>query len=224
MAGQWALEYAIQFGHVLPALARWNMPIALGGTSNHLRRSALLRCGGWDAWNVTEDADLGLRFARSGLRVETISPPTFEKPPQKLQVWLAQRSRWLKGFVQTWLVLMRHPAKAMREMGTGAFLSMQLTLGGAILSALAHGPWALWCLFCLVSPQLSLGPVSVVALAVSYICGIAVAWAAPGPRDGARLFHVLTLPLYWPLQSIAMGRALFGMFRCPHFWAKTPHD
>ena len=66
LSRQWALEYAIQFGRVLPALAHYGLPIALGGTSNHFKRSKLVEAGGWDAWNVTEDADLGLRLARCG--------------------------------------------------------------------------------------------------------------------------------------------------------------
>lgn len=141
IAGQWALEYAVQFGRLLPGQARLGLPIALGGTSNHFRRGALLRAGGWDAWNVTEDADLGLRLARAGLRVGMIRPPTLEAPPDGLLVWVNQRSRWLKGFVQTWLVVMRRPRAAMREMGLAGFAAMQLTLGAGAwtLGAVAGG-------------------------------------------------------------------------------------
>ncbi|KDA02506.1 glycosyl transferase group 2 family protein [Hyphomonas oceanitis SCH89] len=224
LSRQWALEYAIQFGRVLPALANYGLPIALGGTSNHFKRSKLVEAGGWDAWNVTEDADLGLRLARCGARVGVISPPTLEAPPRHASVWLAQRSRWLKGFLQTWLVLMRTPLSAAREMGWGGFLSMQLTLGAAILSALVHGPWALWCLVCLLAPGLHLGTLGTCLMVVSYIIGIATGLAAPR-RDGAgAIAAALTSPVYWPLQSIAMARALYGLWHQPHFWAKTPHD
>jgi len=117
IAGQRALEYAVQFGRLLPAQARLGLPIAPGGTSNHFRRRALTSAGGWDAWNVTEDADLGLRLARTGWRVGMIATPTQEAPPEALLVWINQRSCWLKGFLQTWLVVMRRPRAAMREMG-----------------------------------------------------------------------------------------------------------
>tara|TARA_R110001606_G_scaffold222909_2_gene370871 strand:+ start:3082 stop:4530 length:1449 start_codon:yes stop_codon:yes gene_type:complete len=224
LSRQWALEYAIQFGRVLPALALYGLPIALGGTSNHFKRTKLVEVGGWDAWNVTEDADLGLRLARHGASVGVIAPPTLEAPPQRAGVWLAQRSRWLKGFLQTWLVLMRTPFSASREMGLGGFLSMQLTLGAAILSALVHGPWALWCLVCVIMPGLHLGTLGTCLMLVSYIMGIATGLAAPR-RDGAgAIAAALTSPFYWPLQSIAMGRALYGLWHQPHFWAKTPHD
>lgn len=224
LSRQWALEYAIQFGRVLPALAHYGLPIALGGTSNHFKRAKLVEAGGWDAWNVTEDADLGLRLARRGARVGVIAPPTLEAPPRRGGVWLAQRSRWLKGFLQTWLVLMRAPYTAAREMGLGGFLSMQLTLGAAILSALVHGPWALWCLACLLVPGLHLGTMGTCLMLASYTIGIATGLAAPR-RDGAgAIAAALTSPVYWPLQSIAMGRALYGLWHQPHFWAKTPHD
>ncbi|MEZ5955410.1 MAG: glycosyltransferase family 2 protein [Hyphomonas sp.] len=223
LSRQWALEYAIQFGLILPALARLGLPIALGGTSNHFRRSVLRGVGGWDAWNVTEDADLGLRLARLGWRVGTISSPTLEAPPEKGRVWLAQRSRWLKGFVQTWLVLMRDPAGAFRSLGAGGFASVQLTLGAAILSALVHGPWMLWCLACLASPGLTLGPVGMAGLVLSLVTGALSAALAPGRPLWCKAGDILTLPLYWPLQTLAMVRALWSLVRRPHYWAKTPH-
>ena len=223
LPAQWALEYAIQFGRILPALARLGLPIALGGTSNHFNRARLVEAGGWDAWNVTEDADLGLRLARRGAHVGMIAPPTLEAPPEQIRVWLAQRSRWLKGFLQTWLVLMRTPAASLREMGLAGFVSMQLTLGAAILSAVVHGPWALLCLFCLCVPDVSLGPLGTGVMLVSYVAGVVTGVAAPGGWGWRPLIVALTAPLYWPLQTVAMARALYGLCHAPHFWAKTPH-
>ena len=223
IAGQWALEFAVQFGRLLPGLVRQRLPVMLGGTSNHFRRAALVQAGGWDAWNVTEDADLGLRLAREGLKVGMIAPPTLEAPPEGLLVWINQRSRWLKGFLQTWLVVMRRPGEAVREMGLAGFVSMQLTLGAAILSALVHGPWAVWLALCAFLPGLAMGPAFLTLAAVSYAAGIAMALWAPGRKDWRRWVLAVSLPLYWPLQSAAMVRAICGLARCPHFWAKTPH-
>ncbi|KCZ53143.1 glycosyltransferase family 2 protein [Hyphomonas pacifica] len=224
LARHWALEYAIQFNRVMPALARLGAPIALGGTSNHFRRSALEEVGGWDAWNVTEDADLGLRFARQGKSVGVIAPPTLEAPPERFYIWLGQRSRWLKGFLQTWLVLMRNPGAAVREMGLGGFVSMQLTLGASILSAFTHLPWLIWCLLCIASPALNLGPVSWSILVATYGVGAVSACLVPRGVMRLRFVDVLTLPLYWPLQSVAMARAVYSLIRTPHHWVKTPHD
>lgn len=223
IAGQWALEYAVQFRRLLPGQARLGLSLALGGTSNHFRRAALEGAGGWDAWNVTEDADLGLRLARAGLRVGMIAPPTREAPPEQLLVWVNQRSRWLKGFVQTWLVVMRRPREAVRELGLAGFAAMQLTLGAAILSALVHGPWAVWLALALLLPGVGVAPAFLMLAAASYAAGMAMALAAPGKKDWRRLVLAATLPVYWPLQSIAMGRAIYGLAKCPHFWAKTPH-
>ncbi len=223
IAGQWSLEYAVQFGALMPGLARLGLPMALGGTSNHFRTAALRAAGGWDPWNVTEDADLGFRLARQGWRVGVIHAPTLEAPPARFGVWLAQRSRWLKGFLQTWLVLMRRPRRSWRELGPAGFLTMQATLGGAILAALVHGPWALWALACAASPGLNLGPFWTTLAVSGYVAGIALALAAPGRLTAGRVFLALTQPAYWPLHTLAMARAIYGLVRCPHFWAKTPH-
>ncbi len=223
ISAHWALEYAIQFGLILPGLARLQAPIMLGGTSNHFRRRALEDAGGWDAWNVTEDADLGLRFARLGLPVGMIAPPTLEAPPEKFGVWLAQRSRWLKGFLQTWGVLMRDPAGLWRDLGAAKFIALHLSLSGAIASALVHGFWALWCVYCWLSPDAALGFFGLTFTALAYCVNAAIAWTAPSPKKWRRAGLILTLPLYWPLQTLAMMRALYGLFRAPQFWAKTPH-
>ncbi|MFN3312750.1 MAG: glycosyltransferase family 2 protein [Hyphomonas sp.] len=224
LAAQWALEYAVQFGRLMPGLAALGLPIALGGTSNHFRRSWLETAGAWDPWNVTEDADLGLRLARLGLKVGMIHPPTLEAPPEKSGVWMAQRSRWLKGYLQTWLVIMRRPQAAIGELGFGGFVSIQLTLASSLLSALVHGPWALWLLASLAVPGLAPWPVFLALAGASYLSGVVLALAAPGRGGFGRLLLALSQPLYWPLQTLAMGRALYSLMRRPHYWAKTPHE
>lgn len=224
LARHWALEYAIQFNRLMPALARLGLPIALGGTSNHFRKADLMAVGGWDAWNVTEDADLGLRLARLGRRIGVIAPATVEVPPGKLDVWIGQRSRWLKGFLQTWLVLMRDPQAAISSMGVSGFLSMQLMLGGTILSALVHLPWLAWCLVCLLSPEAEVSLFSWSVLGLSWTLGMATALSVPRSAFGLRLWDLLSVPLYWPLQSVAVLRALYSLARRPHYWVKTPHE
>ena len=223
ISAQWGLEYDVQFGLLLPALAQSGFPIPLGGTSNHFRRSALEAAGGWDAWNVTEDADLGLRFARMGKRIGVIAPPTLEEAPEKLNIWTAQRSRWIKGFIQSWLVLMRNPARSLRDMGPTGWLAMQLTLGGAILSAMLAGPMAIWLALCLLLPGLNLGIAGAGLLICGYGVNVIAALTATNSQSANRLRSVATLPLYWPLLTIATARALYGLARTPHFWAKTPH-
>ncbi|MEO1405839.1 MAG: glycosyltransferase [Pseudomonadota bacterium] len=221
-AGQWGLEYDVHFGLVVPALADARLPIALGGTSNHFRVDVLKAVGGWDAWNVTEDADLGLRFARLGWKVSSISPPTLEEAPEKLSVWTAQRSRWIKGYIQTWAVLMTRPLDVAAEVGVRGYLCTHLLLAGAILSACLHGPLFIWCLASLAIPGMGVGGISLAVVSLGYLVSAVSAILAPGNRRH-RWLLVMTLPIYWPLLSIAATRAIVELFRSPYSWAKTPH-
>ena len=123
LAGQFDVEYAIHFNVWLPFQSRLGVRSRSGGTSNYFRRRALVAAGGWDAWNVTEDADLGLRLARFGGRAAMITQPTYEEAPFRLQHWFNQRTRWMKGHVQTWLVLMRRALHGGKRHGLVAIRS-----------------------------------------------------------------------------------------------------
>lgn len=224
LARQFAAEYAIQFREVLPLLARLGLPLPLGGSSNHFRTDVLRAIGGWDAYNVTEDADLGYRLAREGYKSGVIGPPTQEEAPVSFGAWFNQRARWIKGHMQTWLVLMRDPVRSAREMGLGAFLAMQLMLGGGILAALAHGPLAFIVLTAALSPYDILKPEDF-ALAVFGYC-VALFAALTACALSNSLSHAraaLTMPLYWPLSSLAALKALYDLVFKPHHWSKTMH-
>jgi hypothetical protein len=221
LAAQFEIEYAIHFRVWLPFLARIGAPLALGGTSNFFRRDALVKAGGWDAWNVTEDADIGLRLARLGYRATMITPRTDEEAPAKLKPWFNQRTRWMKGYLQTWLVLNRAPVNAARGMGLSGYLLTQVTLGGSLLAAMAHAPLVMWTAASLVMLS-GIDPWHVVLFGLGY--GSALAAALVSGARHASLLNLLTLPFYWPLQSVAMARALVEMKLRPHHWAKTPHS
>lgn len=223
LATHWALEYAVQFGLILPSMALYRLPILIGGTSNHFRKSALQALGGWDSFNVTEDADLGMRMARAGLLCGTIAPPTYEDAPQHLNVWLAQRTRWIKGFIQTWLVLMRSPGKTLNQMGALRFAIMQITLGGAIVTPIAHLPCLLFLALVFASADLALGVCGAGLLISALVVNFSADVLAPGAWTWRRWVAVLTRPIYWPLHSIAAYRAFWELARAPFFWAKTPH-
>ncbi|HEV7462372.1 MAG TPA: glycosyltransferase family 2 protein [Methyloceanibacter sp.] len=135
---QFTIEYCALFDALLPALDRLKLPIPLGGTSNHFRASALKWLMAWDPFNVTEDADLGMRLARSGYRCQVLQSTTYEGAPRRFMSWLRQRTRWLKGYVQTWLVHLRSPRTLWRELGPVGFFAFQITVGGTVLSALVH--------------------------------------------------------------------------------------
>lgn len=136
---------------------------------------------------------------------------------------MAQRSRWLTGYLQTWLVVMRHPWTGIGELSLVGVLSIQLTLESALLSALVHSPWALWLLASLVFPALAPWPVFLSVAGASCLSGLLLALAAQGRAGPGRLLLALSQPFYWPPQTLAMARALYGLLRRPHYWAKTPH-
>lgn len=223
---QFAFEYAAQFETLLPALHRLGAPFPLGGSSNHFRMDALKRLGGWDAHNVTEDADLGFRLAAAGLRCGLLSTPTWEEPPHRLKDWIPQRSRWVKGHLQTWLVHMRRPAAG----GVRRFLAIQATLGLGVVSAAAHGPLAA---LLLVDVLLRLTGLREPPLGAEEGALLIASWSTAlasmllGARRAAvriswrNAFHA---PFYWPLHSIAAARALWQLFRAPFHWEKTPHE
>ena len=220
---QFALEYAAHFHALLPLYARLRWPLPLGGTSNHFRASALRRAGGWDAWNVTEDADLGFRLHALGYRCNVIAPLTLEEAPTRIWPWVCQRSRWLKGYAQTLAV---HSRTGSAEGGQRNRLALTLTLGAALLSALLHAPLAAACVIGLISGGVGDGAAPLYAgfLVTGYAA--AAACAAVGMRRAGlnlRLTDLLTMPLYWPLQSWAAVRALYQLVTRPYFWDKTEH-
>jgi cellulose synthase/poly-beta-1,6-N-acetylglucosamine synthase-like glycosyltransferase len=221
---QFAAEYAIQFREILPFLADLDLPLPLGGASNHFRTSAVRAAGGWDAFNVTEDADLGYRLARDGWRTGVIGPPTWEEAPATFAAWRRQRTRWIKGHMQTWLVLMRNPWRSAREMGWRGFLAMQLILGGGVIAAFAHGPLAFIVLIAMLSPYDLLGRADFILALFGYCAAVFAALSAcalSGSLNHARA--ALTMPLYWPLSTVAAAYALFELVFRPHHWAKTAH-
>lgn len=228
-----ALEYSALFRGILPWLAGRNLLLPLGGTSNHFRRDVLEKVGAWDPYNVTEDADLGMRLVRFGYRTGTIRSPTYEDAPEDLRTWLPQRTRWFKGWAQTWFVHMRQPFVTMREVGFGSFVMAQILFAGLVLSALAH-PFML--AFGLMgAARLTLGEVTTPAHPVLYVFDIAnvllgyttfltLGWLTmkANERKGFWKLALLT-PVYWAMMSLAAFRSFWQLYRRPHHWEKTPH-
>ncbi len=235
IARQFMLEYAALFDAMLHALVRMRLPVPLGGTSNHFPRATLEALGGWDAYNVTEDADLGIRIARIGGVVAVLDSTTFEEAPDSLGVWIRQRTRWLKGFMQTWLVHMRHPLRLWRELGAKGFVGFNAYLGGIVLSALIHPifllafVWEATFGWLFVFPDTALGSfllaLSTFVLVGGYVSGMAIAGLAAKRRGLLGLLpHLLLMPFYWLLISVAAYRALLQLMSKPYLWEKTPHS
>ena len=224
-----AIEYSALFRLLLPALERMGLPIPLGGTSNHIRVEALKRAGGWDAFNVTEDADLGMRLAYFGYRTRMLPSLTLEEAPIALGGWLKQRTRWVKGYIQTWLVFMRDPSGLRRQLGTRGYYGFQLFVGAPALTFLLAPLF--WLAFLLGLTGLmphALPPALLALCAVSFLGGMLSHWLFA--RTVIRLekwqnmgLALLAYPFYWLLHSLAAARALWQLATAPHYWDKTTH-
>ncbi|MCX7312861.1 MAG: glycosyltransferase [Alphaproteobacteria bacterium] len=230
LTGLFTAEYAGLFDVFLPGLAARKLPLPLGGSSNHFRTDVLRRVGAWDPYNMTEDADLGMRLVRFGYRTAVIRSTTYEEAPAHFGPWLRQRTRWFKGWMQTWLVHMRSPARMASELGVTGFLVFQLLVGGSVLAALIHAPFAARIAFNMMtsSPDdtmfSALPVVEVTALAAGYGISVALGLIGLARRNLLGSAWVLILvPVYWLLLSLAAWRALVQLLRDPYRWEKTEH-
>ncbi len=227
-----AIEYASLFDLLLPALARFGLPFPLGGTSTHFRTYILKKVGAWDPYNVTEDADLGFRLCEQGYKTGVISTATLEEANCLLPNWIRQRSRWLKGWMQTYIVRMRTPLETYAALGPLGFVVLQIVTGGFLLSALAHPLFYIFVSLMFVNgltPIDGVGPIVLALLNLSVLFigfGAAIIAGLVGAQarglDGLG-WHVFTTPLYWLLISTGAYKALYELFARPHYWEKTSH-
>ncbi len=225
------IEYSAWFRVIMRGMQRMGLPLPLGGTSVFMRRNALEKLGGWDAHNVTEDADLGMRLARFGYRCEMVDSTTWEEANKVPVGWVKQRSRWIKGFIITWLTQMRHPRKLLNDLGFIGFIGLQVVLlGTATAFLLAPVFWAMWLGvlgyewgFFALMPAWFWQFTFIGLLAGEAVMMAIAALAIHKKRKYSLLPFLLTMPLYWPLGTIAAYKALYEIFFAPFYWDKTSH-
>ena len=233
LARMFTLEYSFWFDYMLSGLEALKMPIPLGGTSNHFKRDALMELGGWDAWNVTEDADLGIRASVLGYTVGTINSTTMEEANTSIPNFIRQRSRWIKGYMQTAIVHARNPTTLLKEIGFKQAAGFFLLIAGTPLTFLAVLPLyavSLGVLVFNVQEQLSaiLPPWVVVLSLLNFILGngimIHLTMMGPIKRRRFQLIGWAFLnPVYWILHSLASYKAFWQLLVNPHYWEKTNH-
>ncbi|MCE0503817.1 glycosyltransferase [Roseivivax sp. GX 12232] len=226
-----AIEYASWFRMQLPGLARLGVPVPLGGTTVYFRRAALEAVGGWDAFNVTEDADLGIRLARQGFRTEIVPTVTREEANNRPLPWVKQRSRWLKGYAMTWAAHSRAPGRLVRDLGPWRAGGVQILFLGALLQfLLAPALWSFWLILAgLPHPaQAVLAPEALGALFALFITAEGVSVLASliavsrTPHTGLMPW-VPSLILYYPLGTAAAWKAIWEVIWRPFYWDKTQH-
>lgn len=226
------LEYSLWFDFYLPALEALKIPIPLGGTSNHFKMDVLREANAWDPFNVTEDADLGVRLTQRGYSVGVANSTTFEEANSHVGNWIRQRSRWFKGYMQTYLVHMRKPVELYRSLGHTGFWGFQFFVGGNILTALSL-PFMLvmfvywlatrWSGFDIIFPPIVLY-ISLFNLIIGNGFFVYLNMLGAFKRHNFHLMpYALTVPAYWLLMTVAAYKGLWQLIHNPFFWEKTTH-
>lgn len=228
-------EYSLWFDLVLTGLQSIHAPIPLGGTSNHFRVRDLADLKGWDPFNVTEDCDLGMRLVKRGYNTAIVDSTTQEEANSSLSNWFWQRTRWIKGYIQTYLVHMRKPKEFIRDWKRPDIVTFQLVVGGKVLSMLINPiMWIITISYFLFRPVvgdfidtffppvvLYMGVFSLVAGNFLYLYYYMIGCSKRGYNDIVK--YVLFVPVYWLAMSVAACTAIYMLVRNPHFWSKTKH-
>jgi cellulose synthase/poly-beta-1,6-N-acetylglucosamine synthase-like glycosyltransferase len=226
------LDYTLWFDQVLPGLDRLGMPMPLGGTSNHFRTDVLRELHAWDPFNVTEDADLGIRIGQKGYRVGVVDSTTFEEASCRAGQWVRQRSRWMKGYMQTLLVHTRRPLHLMRRAGPLGFFGFVFFIGGTVLAGLLNPIFWLFYAIWVAARAANFDPLFPQALLFLCLFNLLAGngaftyliMLAPIRRGWLNLIPFsFTLVAYWVLISVAAYRGLWQLVRDPYFWEKTQH-
>ena len=231
LARCFTIEYATWFRTLMPGMARLGLALPLGGTTLYIRRDVLEDLGGWDAHNVTEDADLGFRLARHGYRTGMIDTVTEEEANCRPWAWVRQRSRWLKGYMTTWLVHMRAPRRLHAQLGPRKFWGFQAHFVAAVSQVvLAPVLWSFWLVLLglphplePVIPRAVLTSICAMFLTAEVLTLCIHAVTVSGPRHRHLLAWVPTMHFYAPLAAIAAYKAIYELVFKPFFWDKTIH-
>ena len=222
------LEYAGWFDTLLPGLRRAGLPLPLGGTSLFVRRTALEEVGAWDSHNVTEDADLGMVLARAGYRTELIDSLTEEEASSRPLAWVRQRSRWLKGYLATWLTHMREPRALLRDLGVRRFIGFNAIMLSAVAGYLLLPFLWLGSVLLALGAGLAVAKAAVIplTLAATVAAAALVVASASGLRRRGRLAYlvwIVTTPVYWLFGVAAAYLAFWELLTAPTLWRKTRH-
>lgn len=226
------MEYTFWFDYLIPALDSLRAPVPLGGTSNHFKTEVLYKIGGWDPFIGTEDAEIGVRLYRYGYRVESIPSTTYEEANTRLGNWFLQRTRWNKGYMQTYLVNMRDPINMIKQIGPGRFINFQFFVGGNVFIQLANLPLWIFLLstvFFYNAQVASLFPklllyITIFNFFISNLLLLILEFIATYNR---RLYCLLPfIPFkmfYWILMSLSGYYAIVDLLLRPGYWYKTEH-
>ncbi len=226
------LEYDIWFNHFLQGLIALKLPIPLSGTSTHMKTKDILKIGGWDSYNVTEDCDLGIRLNAAGYDTLILDSVTYEESVSKISVWIKQRTRWLKGYLQTLITHLRNPEQAYKIFGLYRMLGIYALVGGQVFSALLHPICLLF--YCLnflnyvpapLYMSLEYRFILYFLMVTGFLLPIiqACMTCMVTKKDYHLILFAVLHHVYWLFAGYAAYRAVWQLLRCPFKWEKTPH-
>ena len=221
------IEYKMLFNHLLPSIEALNMPIPLGGTSNHFRVYDLREMGAWDPYNVTEDAELGMRSSSMGYKIGMLDSVTLEEAPISTWAWIKQRTRWIKGFLQTYVIYLKFTRSIHKNNSMKGVLLLHLFIGAPVLVFFFSS--LLWILVPMYVCGYLLLPkwlfyFCMCNFFMGILFNISVAYKVAVMND--RKFSwklMIAYQLYWFLHAISAFRAVGEFFSNPFFWDKTRH-
>jgi cellulose synthase/poly-beta-1,6-N-acetylglucosamine synthase-like glycosyltransferase len=226
------VEYVMWYSFFLPGLSTLNAPIPLGGTSNHFRRSTLRSLGGWDPYNVTEDCDLGIRMFREGCTIKILESTTIEEANSDFVNWVKQRSRWYKGYLQTFLIHLRSPRETVRDMGWKGTMHLCAFVGGTPILAIFNPLfWGMTVVWFLAHPsfiqEVFPAPVYYVSLFSWAFGNVLLVYltmlTARHTGVNSTFLPAMLVPFYWVMMSVAGLKAIWQLVVTPSFWEKTTH-
>lgn len=228
-------EYSLWFDLVLTGLQSIHAPIPLGGTSNHFRKKDLIQLKGWDSFNVTEDCDLGMRIVKAGYRTAIVNSTTYEEANSNALNWFAQRTRWIKGYIQTYFVHMRNPHHFIQHWRDPSVITFQFVVGGKITSMLINPiMWILTIMYFAFRAQIGTQVESFFPTPILYMGVVALIFGnflylyyymiGCAKREQYSLIkYAFLVPIYWLAMSLAAYTAWYKLVRAPHYWSKTKH-
>ncbi len=228
-------EYSLWFDLVLTGLQSVQAPIPLGGTSNHFRTADLHMLKGWDSFNVTEDCDLGMRLVKLGYKTAIVDSTTLEEANAGVVNWFWQRTRWIKGYMQTYLLHMRRPQEFLLNWREPHVITFQLVVGGKVMSMLINPlMWVMTILYFTYRSHFgsfieSFFPTPIFYMAILslllgnflYMYYYMIGCAKHGHDELVK--YVILVPIYWLAMSLAAYMAVYKLITQPHYWSKTNH-
>jgi cellulose synthase/poly-beta-1,6-N-acetylglucosamine synthase-like glycosyltransferase len=226
------VDYSTWFDLYLPGLARFDAPIPLGGTSNHFKREKLVEIGAWDPYNVAEDCDLGMRLYKRGYRTRMLDSTTWEEACSHFGFWIRQRSRWIKGYMQTFCVHTRHPLQGIRSLGPRRYIDFLALTGGMFLTYLINPFYWLLMLIWVIARPAAVGeyfpaPVFIMGFLCLFIGNFMLVYSSMLGVCRRKYYelvkYALLIPPYWAMVSVAAWKAAWQLIVKPHYWEKTRH-